>query len=68
MLIWTNFNSFAITYLIQVVSKVSLSNRGCGYFFANIKLPGTSFQVAILVEFFNEFISFGICQKHASFH
>ena len=44
VLIWTNFHSFAYTYLIQVAC---LKNSG-GYaeFFANTKGPGTSFQVA----------------------
>ena len=48
MLIWINFDNFAIKY------------RGCAYFFVKTKGPGTSFQVAVFVEFFDKFFSFVI--------
>ena len=63
MLIWTNFDSFANTYLI-----ISFSNRGSAKFVANTKGPGTSFQVADFVEFFDKFFSFVRLQKLAKFH
>ena len=52
MLIWTNFDSFAITYVIQVDCFKE--------FLANTKGSGTSFQIEFFVEFFDEIICFGI--------
>ena len=61
MLIWINFNRFAITYLIKVVaSKISFANRSYASFFANTKGPGTSFQAAVFVKIFDEIFSFVI--------
>ena len=61
MLIWTNFDSFAIKRQYKwIASKISFSSRGCAKFFANTKGPGTSFQAAVFVDFFDEIISFGI--------
>ena len=48
MLTWTNFDSFAITYLIQVDWFKNF------IFFANTIGPGTSFQAAVFVYFFGE--------------
>ena len=47
--IWTNFDGAAITYL---------SNTNCALFFANTNGPGTSFQAAVFVEFFDQIFSF----------
>ena len=63
MLICTNLDSFAITY--QTLVDVF---RGCAQFFANTERPGTSFHVAVFVEFFDEIISFRIWHKLAKFN
>ena len=40
--------------------KISFPNRSYASFFANIKEPGTSFQAAVFVKFFDEIFSFVI--------
>ena len=61
MLIWTNFDGFAITYLISAAYfKKLFSTSSCAYFFANTKGPETSFQIAVFVEFFGKNFSFVI--------
>ena len=57
MLIWTNSNSFANK---QLASKISFYNRGCASFVANTKELGISFQVAVVIEFFDKIFSFVI--------
>ena len=56
MLIWTNFNSFAKTYLIKIacLKNFIILYRGCAYFFANTKEPGT-FRSQFLYNFFINF-------------
>ena len=61
MLIWTNFDRFAITYLIYVaVSKISFANRSYASFFANTTGPLSSLQAAVFRKFFDEIFSFVI--------
>ena len=43
---------------LSKASKVSFSNRGCAQFFVNTKGLGTSFQVAVFVEYFNKILIF----------
>ena len=60
MLIWTNFDRFAIKYLIQVAC---FKNFIChASLFANTKGLGTSFQAAVSgsKEFLDEIFSFVI--------
>ena len=58
-LIWTDFERFAITYVIQVAaSKISFANGSYASLFANTKGPGTSFQAAVFAKNFDEFFSF----------
>ena len=60
MLIWTNFDSFAVAYLIQVVDcfkNFIFQQRWCLQFFANKKGPGTTFPAAFFVEFVDEITS-----------
>ena len=70
MLIWTNSDSFANTYLntSSLLQNFLFSNKGCFYFFSDLKGPGTSFQVAVFVEFFDKTFSFVIWHKLAKFH
>ena len=69
MLIWINFVSFAIKYLKKVACfKISFSNRGCTELFTNTKRPGTSLQLAVFVEFFDQVFYFVIWYKLAKFH
>ena len=59
VVIWTNFDSFANTYLTWVVYfhfQVSFSNRVCAWFFANSQGLGTSSQVIVFLEFFYNFL------------
>ena len=58
MLLWINFDIFAITYLMYFSLKTSFSNRACAEFFAITKGPGTSFQDRVFVEFFDNHFSF----------
>ena len=69
MLIWTNFNSFAITYISRLLEKFhfpietvlnSLQTQKEG--------PGTSFPATVFVKIFGEIISFGIWHKLPKFH
>ena len=57
MLIWTNFDSFTITYLSNLLQKFHFPIETV-LFFANTKGSGTNFQVAVFVEFFDEIFSF----------
>ena len=60
MLIWTNFDRFAITYLISsLLQKFHLPIEAAS-FFANKKGPGPSFQAAVFVKFSDEIFSFVI--------
>ena len=59
MLIWTNFDRFAITYLSSLLQKFHLPICYAS-FFANTKGPGTSFQAAVFVKIFDEIFSFVI--------
>ena len=68
MLIWTNFDSFTITNLNKSRLLQKFSNRGCTWFFASTKGPGTSFLNADFEEFSDEISSFGIWQKLVKFH
>ena len=68
MLILTNFDSFAITYLIWAGC---FRNFIFQKFFSNNslqKLFGASFQVAVFVEFFDKNFSFVILDKLAKCH
>ena len=60
MLIWTDFESFAVTYPnISKTSKNLKSFKNLIFqFFANTKGPGTRFQAAILVKVFDKIFSF----------
>ena len=51
MLIWTNFETFAITYLIYAACFKNFICQWRLCLFANAKGSGTSFQVAVFVEF-----------------
>ena len=53
---------------MYLASKISFANRSYASFFANTKEPGTSYQAAVFVKFFDEFFSFVICYKLAKFH
>ena len=46
---------------------MSFAKRSYASFFANTKGPGTSFQAAVLVKFFDEIFSFVIRHKLAKF-
>ena len=61
MLIWTNFDRFAITYLYKELAlKISFANRSYAAFFAKTKGAGTSFQATVFVKNFDKFFSFAI--------
>ena len=51
----------------QIASTIWFSYRSCAKFFGNTKGPGTSFQDATFVEFFDEINSLGIWHKLAKF-
>ena len=59
-------DKFLIVLLIYTINIISLlqkflfSSRCYAYFFATMRGRGTSFQVTIIVEFFNEICSFVI--------
>ena len=55
MLISTNFDRLA-----RLASKMSFAKRSYASFFTNTKGPGTSFQAAVFVKFFDETFSFVI--------
>ena len=55
------------TYRKWLAPKISFSNRGCAWFFANTKGLETSFQVAVFAEFFDKIFSFVIWHKLAKF-
>ena len=59
MLIWTNFDKwYWLSHIRSLLKKTPFSNRGCTQFFASIKGPGTSFQVAVFIEFFDKTFPF----------
>ena len=61
MLIWTNFDSFAVMYLTSVDCFKNFNfQKRFASFFPNTKGPEPSFLDAVLVEFFDEILSFGI--------
>ena len=67
------FGQILIALLIHIehkwlVSKISFYNGAYALFFVNTKRPGTSFQVAVFVEYFNKSFSFVIWYKLTKFH
>ena len=58
MEVWTNFDSFAITYLISVACfKNFIFQEKLCLILSKHKRPGTSFQASVSVEFFDVFFS-----------
>ena len=68
MLIWTNFETFAITYLRYAACFKNFICKWRLCLFANAKGSGTSFQVAVFAEFCDKTLTFIIWYTLAKFH